>query len=78
MTAFCGRKYDELTINKAIAKAVEEDKSVYLLGGNYRIDDFYDFGDGGAESGNYTKPFAAPQNGSATTPPWENRSLTRI
>ena len=50
MTAFCGRKYDELTINKAIAKAVEEDKSVYLLGGNYRIDDFYDFGDGGPKA----------------------------
>ena len=50
----CSGKNDELTINKAIEKAVEEDKSVYLLGGNYHIDDFYDFGDGGPKAAIFT------------------------
>lgn len=47
----CTGKNDELVIQKAIYKCIEEKKNIFLLNGKYNIDDFYDFGDGG--------PFAA-------------------
>lgn len=43
----CTGKHDERVINEAILAAAQEDKFVYLLNGNYCIDAFYDFGDGG-------------------------------
>ncbi len=43
----CSGKNDELVINEAVKVASEEGKSVFLLNGVYRIDDFYDFEDGG-------------------------------
>ena len=49
----CTGKNDELTINKAILKGLEEEKGVYLLNGQYNIDDFYDFGDGGPKCAVY-------------------------
>lgn len=49
----CTGTNDELTINKAILKGLEEEKGVYLLNGQYNIDDFYDFGDGGPKCAIY-------------------------
>ena len=46
----CSGKNDELVINKAIMLAAKENKIVYLLDGNYHIDDFYDFKDGGPKA----------------------------
>ena len=46
----CAGKNDELTINKAIITAAQAGKSVYLLNGNYIIDDFYDFEDSGPKA----------------------------
>lgn len=46
----CNGRNDELTINKAIMTAAKLGKSVYLLNGNYSIDDFYDFDDGGPKA----------------------------
>lgn len=43
----CSGENDELTINKAIMAAAEQEKTVCLLNGNYNIGKFYDFGDGG-------------------------------
>ena len=49
----CTGTNDEITINKAILKGLEEEKGVYLLNGQYNIDDFYDFGDGGPKCAIY-------------------------
>ena len=49
----CTGKNDELVLNKAIQLAAEEEKSIYLLSGNYYLDDFYDFGDGGPKTAIY-------------------------
>lgn len=46
----CTGSHDELTIQMAIDRAVEEGKNVYLLNGTYRIEGFYDFGDGGPKA----------------------------
>ena len=46
----CNGKNDELTINEAISAAAQAGKSVYLLNGNYSIDDFYDFKDDGPKA----------------------------
>lgn len=46
----CTGKNDELTINKAIKTATQTGKSVYLLNGNYSIDNFYDYEDGGPKA----------------------------
>ncbi|MBR3967319.1 MAG: hypothetical protein IKJ91_09635 [Clostridia bacterium] len=43
----CSGKNDELVINQAINAAAESKKGIYFLNGNYSIDGFYDFGDGG-------------------------------
>ena len=46
----CTGKNDELTINKAIMTAAENDRKIYFLNGNYYLDNFYDFEDGGPKS----------------------------
>ena len=39
----CSGKNDELTIQKAVDKCIEENKNVMLLNGIYHIDDFHDY-----------------------------------
>ena len=46
----CTGKNDELTIQKAIERAVKEEKNLYLFNGIYHIDAFYDFKDGGPKT----------------------------
>lgn len=46
----CTGEHDELTLQKAIDRAAEEGKSLYLLSGHYHIDGFYDRGDGGPKT----------------------------
>ena len=43
----CLGENDELILQKAIDKCVEENKNLYLANGVYHIDGFYDFQDGG-------------------------------
>ena len=43
----CDGSHDELVIQRAIYKCIEEKKNVYLFNGIYNIDGFHDFGDGG-------------------------------
>lgn len=46
----CSGINDEIVLQKAIEKCVEQDKNLYLLNGKYCIDGFYDFGDGGTRT----------------------------
>ena len=43
----CDGSHDELIIQKAVYKCIEEKKNVFLFNGIYHIDGFHDFGDGG-------------------------------
>lgn len=43
----CSGEHDELVLQGAIDQCVAEGKNLYLLNGTYRIEGFYDFGDGG-------------------------------
>ena len=43
----CEGKNDERVLQAAVDRCIEERKNVYLYNGIYRIDGFYDFGDGG-------------------------------
>lgn len=43
----CAGKNDELVLQRAIDECDRQKKNLYLLNGVYRIDGFYDFGDGG-------------------------------
>lgn len=43
----CSGINDELVIQKAVDECDKENKNLYLLNGIYKVDGFYDFGDGG-------------------------------
>ena len=43
----CENKHDERVLQKAIDTCIKKNKNLYLFNGIYRIDGFYDFGDGG-------------------------------
>ncbi len=46
----CTGKNDELVIQKGIDECQKQNKNLYLLNGIYKIDGFYDFGDGGPKT----------------------------
>ena len=46
----CTGEHDELVIQRGIDECVKQNKNLYLLNGVYKIDGFYDFGDGGEKT----------------------------
>lgn len=46
----CTGEHDERTLQAAIDRCAKEGTNLYLLSGTYRIEGFYDFGDGGPKT----------------------------